>query len=249
MCTSNWAIVEDGTLVRLATILISAASMVFLSGLPVRAESVLDGQKPVYKDWYIDPHDTYVRFFATEFKVKKVKGVFNSTFGPIEYDGHSTNSLKVHAELDVDQIDTAIVMRDRALKSDDFLKVSRYPLITFDSTRIVPEGPGHFRMYGNLKIRQEVKEVALEVQGPTLPFGKTASGATCFNARATTKLSRKDFGITHMSGLISDEIPVFISLRVIEGIDPDIGTRASEKEESVKASRFTQMKEEFKKRH
>jgi polyisoprenoid-binding protein YceI len=239
-------------LLRLATILISAASFVCLSALPARAESTIEEKTEkdhAFKDWYIDPHDTYVRFFATEFKFKKVKGIFNSTFGPIEYDGHSTDSLKVHAEIDTDTIDTTSAMRDRALKSDDFLKVGRYPLITFDSTRIVPEGPGHFRMYGNLKIRQETKEVALEVQGPFLPFGKTASGATCFSARATTTLNRKDFGITHMPGVISDEIPVFISLRVIEGFDPDVGTRANAKEDGIKASKFTQMREQFKKAH
>jgi polyisoprenoid-binding protein YceI len=216
---------------RLVLTLIGAVVLSCSSLLSAQAESAPTAPSE-FKDWYIDPHDTSVRFWATEFKIKKVKGAFNSTYGTIEFDGKSPESLKVHAELDVDTIDTTIVMRDKSLKSDDFFKVAKYPFIVFDSTRIVPVSAGLFRMYGNLKIRQETKEVVLDVHGPT-PFGKTAKGKTCFNARATAKLNRKDFGINHGGAMINDEIPVFISLRAIEGVDPEIGIRADARKKAA----------------
>ena len=178
-----------------------------------------------FNNWYIDPHDTTVRFFATELAIKKVKGAFDTVCGTVQYDGKSAESLKVHAEIDVDTVDTAIKMRDKALKGDDFLKVAKYPFIIFDSTRIIPTTPGHFRMYGNLKIRQSTKEVVVDVNGPG-PFTKSIRDKTCFTAHATAKLNRKDFGINGSGALISDEIPVVISVRVVEGADPDEGTRA-----------------------
>jgi polyisoprenoid-binding protein YceI len=220
---------------RLAITLISAFLLACFGFTPAQAESEPaeeSAKEPANTAWYIDPHDTSVRFFATEFKLKKVKGMFNSTYGTVDYNGVSPTKLRVHAEVDVDTIDTTIRMRDNALKSDDFLKVAKYPYITFDSTRIVPISPGLFRMYGTLKIRQESKEVVLDVHGPT-QFGKTARGLKCFNARATATLNRKDFGITHGGAMISDELPVTISTRIIEGGDPEMGVRADAKKKSA----------------
>jgi polyisoprenoid-binding protein YceI len=184
-----------------------------------------------FKDWYIDPHDTVVRFFATELGLKKVKGIFNITTGTIEYDGQSAESLKVHAEIEVDTIDTGIKMRDKSLKSDSYLKNTQYPFIVFDSTRIVPGGPGHFRMYGNLKIRQWTKEVVLDVNGPG-PFAKTVRKKTFFTAHATAKINRKDFGVNGGGPVIADELPITMIVRVIEGTDPELGTREDARKKS-----------------
>jgi polyisoprenoid-binding protein YceI len=202
---------------------------------PAQAETSPDASTEAppheYANWYIDPHNSVIRFFATEFAIKKVKGVFDTAYGTVQYDGKSPESIRVHAEIDSDSIDTAIKMRDRTLKGDDFLKVSRYPFIIFDSTRIVPSSPGHFRMYGNLKIRQYTKEVVVDVNGPG-PFTKTIRGMACFNAHATARLDKKDFGINGGAGRVGDEIPVVMTLRIVEGGDPDAGIRASERQKN-----------------
>jgi len=195
------------------------------------------------KHWYIDPHDTVVQFFATELGLKKVRGIFNSTYGSIQYDGQSAETLKVHAEVDSDTVDTGIKMRNRSIKSDSFLKVSQYPFLVFDSTRIVPGGPGHFRMYGNLKIRQWTKEVVLDVNGPSA-FAKTGRGNVCFTAHATTKINRKEFGVNGSGPVIGDEIPIVIRVRVIEGDDPEAGTREDLRR---KSKEDFEKNEEFKK--
>jgi polyisoprenoid-binding protein YceI len=192
----------------------------------IHAQAETSPEEPKFRYWYIDPHDTMVRFSAVEFGMKKVKGAFNTVTGTVEYDGKSAESVKVHVEVDVDTLDTNIRMRDRALKGDGFLSITRYPFIVFDSTRIVATNAGHFRMYGNLKIRQNTKEVVLEVNGPG-PFTKTARDKTSFLAHATTKVSRKDFGIVGSGPIvvISDDIPIVINVHCIEGVDPEAGLR------------------------
>lgn len=202
----------------------------------IHAQAETSTEEPhKFKYWYIDPHFTVVRFSAIEFGMKKVKGVFNTVTGTVEYDGKSPESVRVHVEVDVDTLDTNIRMRDTSLKGDGFLKVSRYPFIVYDSTRIVATDAGHFRIYGNLKIRQVTKEVVLEVSGPDT-FTKTARDKTCFSAHATTKLSRKEFGITGSGPVmvISDEIPIVINVRCVEGVDPESGTRDDARAQSKK---------------
>jgi polyisoprenoid-binding protein YceI len=182
----------------------------------MRAEEVDPNQ------WYIDPHATDVRFQVKELGgLRTVKGSFAKTYGQVEFNGEDLSSLKVHAEIDAEKIDTQITMRDNELKSDHFLDVSHNQMIVFDSTRIVQKTANEFVMYGNLKIRRHTKEVAVVVHGPDNP-GKTARGKACFSGRATAKLHRKDFNLTHQSALmISDEILVFINVRLIEGLDPE----------------------------
>jgi polyisoprenoid-binding protein YceI len=172
-------------------------------------------------------------------KLRTVRGVFNKCYGQIEFDGSNVSQMKVHAQIDADTLDTEIKMRDRAIKGDDFLKVGRYPMITFESTRIVPLSKNEFTMYGNLTIRRDTKEVAVDVHGPDT-FGKTVAGKTCFTARASAKLNRKDFGMNYSSALISDNVSVLLSVRVIQGEDPEANTRAAEHAKKERTLRIEQ---------
>jgi len=227
---------------RLALVLYSALFLNVLFLLPASAEdkSAEDKSAEVkFEKWYIDPHYSTIRFSVTQLKLRTVRGVFNKCFGQIEFDGSNVSQLKVHAQIDPDSVDTEIKMRDRAIKGDDFLKAVRYPVITFESTRIVPLSKSEFTMYGNLTIRRDTKEVAVDVHGPDT-FGKTIAGKTCFTARASAKLNRKDFGMNYSSALISDDVSVLITVRVIEGQDPEESSRATNRARRERTLRIEQ---------
>ena len=92
-------------------------------------------------------------------------------------------------------------------------------LETFKSTRVEKAGEGKYRVVGNLTMHGVTKEVVLDVDGPTPEV--QAQGAFRAGASASTKIDRKDFGITwnraHDSGgvVVSDEVRINIEVELV----------------------------------
>jgi len=109
--------------------------------------------------------------------------------------------------------------RDTHLRSADFFDAETYPELSFRSTGIQASGDG-YKIDGDLTIRGETRPVSLdaEIGGvvPNLQGGRRAA----FDA--TTKISRKAFGLTWNvaleSGglLVGDEIKISIDLAVLQ---------------------------------
>jgi polyisoprenoid-binding protein YceI len=70
-------------------------------------------------------------------------------------------------------------------------------------------GTGKMRIAGDLTVHGVTKEVVLDVDGPTDPV-KDPKGGMHMGASATTKVSRKDFGISGYPGMVGDEITITI---------------------------------------
>jgi polyisoprenoid-binding protein YceI len=98
--------------------------------------------------------------------------------------------------------------------------VAKYPTLTFRSTKIEPAGEGQWRMTGDLTLHGVTRPVVLEVEGPTAVV-KDPQGNTRAGARATTKLNRKDFGLTWSKTLdggglvVGDDVAITIE---VEGV-------------------------------
>jgi polyisoprenoid-binding protein YceI len=104
--------------------------------------------------------------------------------------------------------------RDNDLKSANFFDVAKYPTMTFTSTKIWSTGNGTTKMRGNLTIHGVSKEVTFDVSGPTAPIN--AMGGMRRGVETTTKISRKDFGITADAGFVGDEISITIDAELLQ---------------------------------
>jgi polyisoprenoid-binding protein YceI len=93
--------------------------------------------------------------------------------------------------------------------------------MTFKSKKIEPAGPGKWKMVGDLTLHGVTKEVTLDVEGPTAPI-KDPWGNTRAGASATTKINRKDFGLTWNKALetggavVGDEVTVSIDVEAVK---------------------------------
>ena len=105
-------------------------------------------------------------------------------------------------------------MRDNDLKSDKFFDVSKFPTMTFQSTKIWKTGEGTAKMAGNLTLHGVTKEVTFDVSGPTAPIPDR--GGLRRGVEATTKIDRKDFGITADAGIVGDEIAITIDVEMTQ---------------------------------
>jgi len=171
--------------------------------------------------WQIDPMHTNVEFTVRHMMISNVKGQFQKTSGTITVDGTNPGSAKIDATIDASSIDTRVERRDADLKSPNFLDVAKYPTITFKSTKVEADGPGKWKVTGDLTLHGVTKPVVLEVESSGKPIhdpmGNTRAGAS-----ATTKINRTDFGLTYNKVLesggvmVGDEVAISIDVEAIK---------------------------------
>jgi polyisoprenoid-binding protein YceI len=185
------------------------------------AEAVreIDGVKlPQPGKYELDQAHTAIEFVARHI-LTKVRGRFTDFTGWIDVAEDPLQS-HVHVEVKTSSIQTNVGQRDEHLKSDDFLNVEKWPVMTFDSTAIRHTGGRSFELDGELTIRDVTRSVTLsgEYLGTdTNPYGKTVLAAT-----ARTTLKREDWNVSwnmvlETGGfLVSKEIDLEIEVEAIK---------------------------------
>lgn len=163
--------------------------------------------------YIIDNAHTKVGFEVTHMMISTVDGKFNDYEATFDYD-EKTNTLKnIKAKIKVQSIDTENEKRDNHLRSDEFFDAKKYPFIEFNSTEEIKIKLGETKkIKGKLTIKGITKDIELEVKyiGKIKdPWGKERIGFS-----ATSKINRKDFGITWNKALetggvvVGDEVQI-----------------------------------------
>lgn len=143
----------------------------------------------------IDPAHSAAHFTVRHMMVSNVRGEFSKVTGTVEYDPANPAAAKVEATIDATTINTREPKRDAHLKSADFFDVANHPQIRFVSKRVMPAGPGKLKVLGDLTMHGVTREVTLDVEGPA-PEIKDGRGGAKSGASASTRINRKDFGLT-----------------------------------------------------
>jgi polyisoprenoid-binding protein YceI len=171
--------------------------------------------------WEIDPTHTTVEFTVRHMTISSVRGQFNKVAGTITATDKDPKSFVIEATIQTASIDTHSADRDADLKSPNFLDVAKYPTMTFKSTGIEAAGPGKWKVIGNLTLHGVTRPVTLAVDGPSGPV-KDPWGNTRAGAVATTKVSRKAFGLTWNKlletggAVVGDEVSVTINVEAVK---------------------------------
>jgi polyisoprenoid-binding protein YceI len=170
--------------------------------------------------WELDPAHTVVEFSAKHMMITTVKGRFTDISGVIHADESDRSKSSVEATIKAASIDTRTEQRDNHLRSADFLDVEQYPEITFTSTRVEPVDKGHLRVTGDLTIRGTTRSVTLDTTFEGR--GKDPWGGERAGFSATTKIDRRDFGLTWNQALetggvlVGNEIKISIDVQAVK---------------------------------
>ena len=175
---------------------------------------------PAYAaDYVIDPSHSSVAFKVRHLAISSVPGKFADFKGTFSFDPKSPATSKANAEIVAGSITTGENKRDDHLKSPDFLDAASYGTLTFASSKIENVSGSEFDAHGNLTIHGVTRPVVLHVTyggSATDPWGKERAAFV-----ATTKISRKDFGLTWNKLLetgalvVGDEVAITLE---IEGV-------------------------------
>ena len=168
-------------------------------------------------EWRIDRSHSAANFSVRHNVVSTVRGQLGPITGKIEWDGKDVKTVLADIAIDMNGINTQNEGRDKHLRNPDFFDVANHPNLTFKSKRVDAVANGRFKLVGDLTIRGNTKEVVLDVEGPS-PFMKSQRGVLT-GATATTKISRKEFGVLwnnmiEMMPVVGDEVTVTIDLEL-----------------------------------
>jgi polyisoprenoid-binding protein YceI len=150
-----------------------------------------------------------------------VKGQFATVTGVLTLDEADHTKSRVEASIEAASINTRDAQRDTHLKSEDFFHAEKFPTLSFKSTRIARTGNGELAVAGDLTIRGVTRNVVFTVEGPTPP-AKDPWGNTRLGLSATTKVNRKDFGLTWNAALeaggflVGDEVTINLDLQFVK---------------------------------
>ena len=171
--------------------------------------------------WNIDPAHSVAEFKVKHMMISNVKGHFAKVTGTLTLDESDLTRSKATASIEASSIETRDAQRDAHLKSADFLHVEKFPSLSFSSTRISLVRDGELAVEGDLTIRGVTRKVAFNVEGPTPPT-KDPWGNTRVGVSATTKINRKDYGLTWNAALetggilVGDEVTITLEVEFIK---------------------------------
>lgn len=173
--------------------------------------------------WTLDATHSSVELAVKHMMFTTVRGRFKDVKGTIVVDEANPANSNVNVEIAAATLDTGVADRDAHLRSADFLDVETHPTLTFRSKRVegsfANEGD-KFRVIGDLTIRGVTKEVVLDAtyEGTGVdPWGGTRAGI-----RATTKIDRREFGLTWNQALetggilVSNDVRIEIELQAVK---------------------------------
>lgn len=170
-------------------------------------------------EWKLDPMHSKAGFEVKHMMISTVRGDFSKVSGTAQYDGKNISSIKVDATIDANSISTGNEDRDKHLRGKDFFDTEKFGEIKFVSKSAKAAGKGNFKLTGDLTMHGVTKPVTLDVEGPSEKINDK-HGNWKIGASATTKVSRKDFGITYGGlmdnggAMVGDDIKVVLDIEL-----------------------------------
>lgn len=171
--------------------------------------------------WNIDAAHSHAEFKVKHMMVSNVKGSFSGITGTLTLHDSDPAYSSVEATIPVASISTGDAQRDGHLKSADFFDAEKYPTFTFKSTNVTRHAPGEHKVAGELSLHGVTKNVTFAVEGPSEP-GKDPWGNTRIGLSATTKINRKDFGLSWNAALetggvlVGEDVTITLEIQFIK---------------------------------
>ena len=171
--------------------------------------------------WKLDPAHSHAEFKVKHMMISNVKGSFNGLTGTLTEHATDKTLSTIEASIDVNTISTGDAQRDAHLKSADFFDATQFGTMTFRSSKVQPNGDGGYNVIGDLTIHGQTRQQTFVVEGPTAP-GKDPWGNTRIGLSATTKINRKDYGLSWNAALetggilVGDDVNITIEAQFIK---------------------------------
>jgi polyisoprenoid-binding protein YceI len=176
---------------------------------------------PTTTTWNIDPVHSVAEFKVKHMMIAHVKGHFSRVSGALTLNESNLDKSHIEATIDAASIETRDAQRDAHLRSADFLDVENFPTLCFKSDHIRIIRDGELAVEGDLTMHGVTRKAVFMVEGPTPPT-KDPWGNTRVAVAGTTKINRKDFGLTWNAALetggilVGEEVTITLEVEFVK---------------------------------
>jgi len=170
--------------------------------------------------WVLDPTHAEIQFKVRHLMITNVTGSFGKFDASVETEGDNFETSRIKFIAEVDSITTNNAQRDGHLKSADFFESSKFPELSFVSTKFEKISGEEYSLTGDLTFHGVTKNIKLHVEhGGVIkdPWGNTRTGFTLEG-----KINRKDYGLvwnaaTEAGGVVlGEEVKLHASVEFIK---------------------------------
>lgn len=163
-------------------------------------------------DYVIDTKGAhaFIQFRVQHLGYSWLYGRFNDFSGKFSYDEAAPEKAAIEVNINTNSVDSNHAERDKHLRSDDFLDVTKYPEAKFVSSSYSPGKDGTGTLKGNLTLHGVTKPVEIEVE--SIGAGKDPWGGYRRGFEGKTRFTMADFGIMKDLGPKSKDVEMILSL-------------------------------------
>ena len=162
----------------------------------------------------IDTVHSNLAFKIRHLGISWVNGSFKQFDGKVVLDPESPEKSSVKVTVQAASVDTANAGRDKHLRSPDFFDAEKFPVLSFDSTKVAAKGQNVYEVTGNFTLLGVARPVTFLFNGSDQVKGMKGEirrgGDTAFT------IKRSDFGMGKMIGPIGDEVQVSLSFEGVK---------------------------------
>ena len=172
------------------------------------------------KKWVLDKAHSQIYFMVKHMMITTVTGGFSEFDAAVETEERDFSTAKINFIAKTASVFTGNAGRDTHVKSADFFDIEKFPEIQFVSSKVEKKDNNHFKLYGNMTIRDITKEIEMDVKFAGFikdPWGKEKAGFMISGI-----VHRKDFGlkwnvITEAGNiLVGEEAKISCDVQLIE---------------------------------
>jgi polyisoprenoid-binding protein YceI len=171
-------------------------------------------------DYTIDTAHSRLGFAARHAMVTKVRGQFNEFEGTAHLDFADVSKSSAEVVIKTESVDTRNEQRNAHLRTNDFFDAPNYPEITFRSTAVEKVDDEHYRLTGDLTIKETTKPVTIDFEftGTAVdPFGNVRVGL-----EGAVTINRRDWKVEWNAPLeaggvlVSDKVTLELEVSAIK---------------------------------
>ena len=172
------------------------------------AFGVLFGATAKAEEYAIDKEGAhaFITFKISHLGFSFIHGRFDNFDGQFSFDEFEPEKAKIEVEIDTASVNTNHDRRDKHIRNEDFLDVSKFPKAKFVSTGVKVTGDKTADVTGNLTLMGVTKPIILKARylgGGADPWGGTRAGF-----EATTAINMSDWPFKKQYGEIEFDLTV-----------------------------------------
>lgn len=171
-------------------------------------------------NWKLDPTHSEIGFKVKHMMITNVSGAFTDFNVEASSESEDFSKPNISFNAKTTSVNTNSDQRDGHLRSPEFFDSEKYPEMKFKGTAYEKVNGDHYKLKGDLTIKDVTKPVSLDVEFGGInkdPWGNTKAGFTL-----NGKINRKDFGLNWNAALetggvmVSEEVKINAEIQLVK---------------------------------